>query len=117
MDRSKTIHLRIRSHEPFSMFYIHSIYQEPVIEEFLIEKEAIILKGVRTKSPAIMEYYGFEDNSEVIVPAVTWVTNITSVIQTKLKPVFVDVNLIDYSFDYEKLEKAISSRTRIIYFR
>ena len=64
MDRSKTIHLRIRSHEPFSMFYIHSIYQEPVIEEFLIEKEAIILKGVRTKSPAIMEYYGFEDIKE-----------------------------------------------------
>ena len=46
------------------MFYIHSIYQEPVIEEFQAEKEAIVLKGVRTKSPAVMEYYGFEDTKE-----------------------------------------------------
>jgi hypothetical protein len=46
------------------MFYIHSIYKEPVLEEFQAEKDAIILKGVRTKSPAVMEYYGFEDMKE-----------------------------------------------------
>ena len=46
------------------MFYIHSIYQEPVVEEFQIEEETIILKGVRTKSPGVMEYYGFEDTKE-----------------------------------------------------
>ena len=63
---------------------------------------------------AVKEYYNIEDGAEVIVPAVTWTTNITSVIQTKLKPVFVDINLNDFSFDCEKLEKAITSRTRII---
>ena len=46
------------------MFYIHSIYEEAVIEEFRAEKETIILKGVRTKSPAVMEYYGLEDTKE-----------------------------------------------------
>jgi len=46
------------------MFYIHSIYREPVIEEFQAEKEAIVLKEIRTKSPAVMEYYGFEDMKE-----------------------------------------------------
>jgi hypothetical protein len=46
------------------MFYIHSIYKEAVIEEFQAEKDSIILKGVRTKSPAIMEYYGFEETKE-----------------------------------------------------
>jgi len=64
MDGSRAIHLRISPPEMFSMFYIHSIYNEPVVEEFQVEKEAIILKGVRTKSPAIMEYYGFEDMKE-----------------------------------------------------
>jgi len=64
MDRSKAIRIRISSSEAFSMFYIHSIYQEPVVEEFQVEKKAIILKGIRTKSPAIMEYYGFEDMKE-----------------------------------------------------
>jgi hypothetical protein len=64
MDRPKTIHVRISSSETFSIFYIHSIYKVPVVEEFQAEKDAIVLKGVRTKSPAVMEYYGFEDMKE-----------------------------------------------------
>jgi hypothetical protein len=64
IDRPKAIHIQISPSEIFSMFYIHSIYKEPVVEEFQAEKEAIILKGVRTKSPAVMEYYGFEDTKE-----------------------------------------------------
>ena len=64
MDRAKAIHIRISPSEQFSMFYIHSIYKEPVIEEFQAGKGAIVLKGVRTKSPAVMEYYGFEDMKE-----------------------------------------------------
>jgi hypothetical protein len=64
MDHPRTIRIRVSPSEPFSIFYIHSIYKEPVIEEFQVEKEAIVLKGVRTKSPAVMEYYGFEDMKE-----------------------------------------------------
>ena len=65
MDRPRTIHIRIGPSETFSMFYIHSIYKEPVAEEFQAEKGAIVLKGVRTKSPAVMEYYGFQDSREL----------------------------------------------------
>ncbi len=64
MDRPKAIHIRINPSETFSMFYIHSIYKEPVVEEFQAGKGTIVLKGVRTKSPAVMEYYGFEDMRE-----------------------------------------------------
>lgn len=64
MEGPQAIHIRIGPSETFSMFYIHSIYKEPVIEEFQAEKNSIILKGVRTKSPAIMEYYGFEETKE-----------------------------------------------------
>lgn len=63
---------------------------------------------------AVKEFYNLEDGAEVLVPAVTWTTNITSVIQAKLTPVFVDINLVDYSFDYEMLEKSITSKTKII---
>jgi hypothetical protein len=65
MDRPRAIYIRISTSEKFSMFYIHSIYREPVIEEFQAEKEAIVLKEIRTKSPAVMEYYGFEDMKEI----------------------------------------------------
>ncbi|OGP57795.1 MAG: hypothetical protein A2162_07400 [Deltaproteobacteria bacterium RBG_13_52_11b] len=64
LDHGRTIRLRIDPSEPFSIFYVHSIYQEPVFEEFQAEGETIVLKGVRTKSPAVMEYYGFEDMRE-----------------------------------------------------
>jgi CDP-4-dehydro-6-deoxyglucose reductase, E1 len=63
---------------------------------------------------AVKEHYNIEDNAEVLVPAVTWTTNITSVIQSKMKPVFVDINLNDFAFDYNLLEKAITSKTKII---
>ena len=61
MDHPRAMSIRISPSEQFSMFYIHSIYKEPVIEEFQAEDGAIVLKGVRSKSPAVMEYYGFED--------------------------------------------------------
>lgn len=64
LDRRTTLHIRVGPTETFSVFYIHSIYLEPVIEEFRIEKGVILLQGVRTKSPAVMEYYGFEDMKE-----------------------------------------------------
>lgn len=63
-DRRKTLQIRVSPTETFSVFYIHSIYLEPVIEEFRLEGGVILLQGVRTKSPAVMEYYGFEDTKE-----------------------------------------------------
>ncbi len=64
LDRGKVLSIRVSPSEPFSMFYIHSIYLEPVFEEFRIQDGAILLEGVRTKSVPVMEYYGFEDIRE-----------------------------------------------------
>lgn len=64
MDHPKSIHIQISPSETFSMFYIHSIYRQPVIEEFQAERDAIVLKGIRTQSPGVMEYYGFEDTKQ-----------------------------------------------------
>ncbi len=64
LDQGKALHIRVTPSESFSMFYIHSIYLEPVFEEFRIDQGAILLEGVRTKSVPIMEYYGFEDIRE-----------------------------------------------------
>jgi len=61
MTQTRMVRIRISPSEKFSIFYVHSIYHEPVVEEFQVEGDAILLKGVRTKSPAVMEYYGFED--------------------------------------------------------
>ena len=38
-------------------------------------------------------------NNKVIVPALSWVTDVTSVIQTGLEPILCDCNLDDLSVD------------------
>ncbi len=49
----------------FSLSYTHSIYLEPVTEDFEAgEGGEIILRGVRTQSAAVAQYYGFEDGHE-----------------------------------------------------
>jgi hypothetical protein len=64
MDRGRALHIRVDPSEPFSIYYIHSLYREPVMEEFRVGKGVLLLEGVRTKSLAVMEYYGFEDAKE-----------------------------------------------------
>jgi len=61
---------------------------------------------------AIYEFYG---PGEVIVPPLTWVSDIASVINSNLTPVFVDVNFKNLSFDYKKLCNAITDKTRAIF--
>lgn len=61
------------------------------------------------------EIYKWKDEDEIIVPALTWPTTVTPVIQSNLKPVFVDCNLNDFSFDYEQLKKKITKKTRAIF--
>ncbi|MDQ1330475.1 MAG: hypothetical protein QG578_738 [Thermodesulfobacteriota bacterium] len=64
LDHSQTLRIMTGPSGAFSIFYINSIYDEPVSEEFQIKGDAIILKGVRTKSPGVMGYYGFDDTRE-----------------------------------------------------
>ena len=60
LDHKKVLLVRVFPSERFSMFYVHSIYDSDVVEEFEVGTAAIVLKGVRTENPRVMEYYGFD---------------------------------------------------------
>jgi len=64
---------------------------------------------------ALKQLYKWGTDDEVIVPAVTWVTNVSPVMQCGLKPVFVDINLSDLSFNYDQLDSAITPRTKAVF--
>jgi dTDP-4-amino-4,6-dideoxygalactose transaminase len=51
---------------------------------------------------------------EVIVPAYTYVASATCVLQNNLVPVFADVEADTYNLDAERVEEAITDRTRAI---
>lgn len=52
---------------------------------------------------AIKELYKIPNGSKVLVPACTWVTNVSPILQLNLEPVFCDISLDHFSFDTDKL--------------
>jgi CDP-4-dehydro-6-deoxyglucose reductase, E1 len=63
---------------------------------------------------ALKELYGWKNGDKIVVPAVTWSTNISPILQLGLEPVFVDINLENISFDLEKLEKVLRVEKDIV---
>ena len=62
---------------------------------------------------AIVEKYNLKRGDKVLVPAMTWVTNIAPVIQLGLEPIFCDVEPNTFSFDLGHLEKLSKKHTDI----
>jgi len=52
---------------------------------------------------------------EIIVPPLTWISDVASVLFAGFKPVFVDINLRNLSFDIDKLKVAITPQTKAIF--
>jgi len=60
----------------------------------------------------LKEVYG---EGEVITPTLTWVSDIASVIQNNLTPVFVDINPRTLGMDTEEILRKITPRTRAVF--
>jgi CDP-4-dehydro-6-deoxyglucose reductase, E1 len=52
---------------------------------------------------------------EVIVPALTWVSDVASVLHAQMLPVFVDINPHSLALDTEKVLEAITPRTKAVF--
>ena len=61
---------------------------------------------------ALKYLYG---DGEIIIPPLTWISDVASVIFSGLKPVFCDINLKNFSFDLEKLKETITPNTKAIF--
>ncbi len=61
---------------------------------------------------ALAHIYG---EGEIIVPPLTWISDISSVLFAGHKLVFVDVNFNNLSFDLDKLKAAITPETKAIF--
>ena len=61
---------------------------------------------------AIKEIYG---SGEIIVPPITWVSDIASVIQNGFTPVFADINIQTLGMNTKEILKKITSKTRAVF--
>jgi len=64
---------------------------------------------------AIKRYYNWEDEDEVIVSVVGFPTTISTIIQNKLKPVFIDIEMDTLNFDTNFIRDKITSKTKAIF--
>ena len=60
-------------------------------------------------------YFSWLDGDEVLVPAITWGTTISAIMNLGLRPVFVDVDLSDLSMSIEDAVKKITKKTKAIF--
>jgi len=63
---------------------------------------------------ALKELHGWADGDEVILPAVTFAGTVNIVFHARMRPVLVDVDPIHYELDPEKIEAAVTPRTRAV---
>lgn len=63
VDRGAVVRYAVGRGDRFAVTYIHSIYRQPVTEEFSVGAGGeLVLTGVRSASGAVLEYFGFPDS-------------------------------------------------------
>ncbi len=70
--------------------------------------------ALRIGLAALKEKYGWDDQDEVIIPTITFISDVNIVVHNNLKVVFVDVDPEHYTIDPAKIEEKITARTRAI---
>jgi hypothetical protein len=64
-DRGTVLRIHLRAGEVFSVVYQHSMYDQPVTEDFVVDEEGhIVLRAVSSPSAAVREYFGITSAGE-----------------------------------------------------
>src|SRR3989344_3611604 len=99
----------------------HRSIMGPEIEEFenrvaklFGKKYGVMVNSGSSANLLVVELMNLPVGSEVITPLLTFSTTVAPLIQKKLVPVFVDVKQGSYVIDEDKLEGAISKKTKAL---
>ncbi len=91
---------------------------EKELADFIGVKNAIAcsngLDALRLIFKAYIEMSIMVEGDEVIVPANTYIASVLAISDNRLKPVFVEPDIDSYNLDIDKIEDAISKKTKAI---
>lgn len=88
---------------------------EKVWSEWLGVKHSVMVNsGASANFISIAMVKELKGVGEVIVPPIGWVSDISSVAQLGMKPVFVDVSMNDFNITAENIKRAINKNTKAI---
>lgn len=77
-------------------------------------KSTLALNSATAGLEIMLRWYGVGKGDEVIVPAYTYSATANVVMHCGAKVIFVDVNREDFNISVKNIEKAITSRTKVI---
>lgn len=87
---------------------------EQAVSNLFAKKHGIMVNSGSSANYLAVELLKLPEGSEVITPALTFSTTIAPLIKNKLCPVLVDVEPGTYNIDANKIEAAISNKTKAV---
>jgi len=87
---------------------------EKKITEYCGNKNTLCLNSATAGLEIMLRWFGVKEGDEVILPAYTYSATANVIIHCGATPVFVDVNKSDFNISISEIEKAITSKTKVI---
>ena len=92
----------------------HTRKMEELVAEAFGKKRGVMVNSGSSALYLAVELLGLEPGDEVLTSALTFSTDIASILRTNLVPVLVDVTDDTYQIDVEQIESAIGPKTKAI---
>jgi len=91
-------------------------FEEKFAKLFGVKEAVAVSSGTDADAIAcaVLYDYGAQRGDEIIIPALTFVATGNSILQAGFKPVFVDVEKETLNINPQRIEEAVTSRTRAI---
>jgi CDP-6-deoxy-D-xylo-4-hexulose-3-dehydrase len=80
-----------------------------------VKHSVMLNSGSSANDLTMMAVKEIKGAGEVIVPPLTWVSDISAVLRAGLKPVFVDIDPVSLAVDSKKVLDAITPKTRAVF--
>ncbi len=87
---------------------------EKELTKYCGNKATLALNSATAGLEIMLRWYGVKEGDEVILPAYTYTATANVIMHCGAKPVFVDVNANDFNISIANIEKAITSKTKVI---
>ncbi|MDF2436727.1 MAG: capsular biosynthesis protein [Bacteroidota bacterium] len=87
---------------------------EKEISAYCGNKATLCLNSATAGLEIMLRWFGVKEGDEVILPAYTYSATANVVMHCGAKPVFVDVNADDFNISAANIEKAITSKTKVV---
>ncbi|MGQ0829485.1 MAG: DegT/DnrJ/EryC1/StrS family aminotransferase [Bacteroidota bacterium] len=87
---------------------------EKELTKYCGNKATLALNSATAGLEIMLRWFGVKEGDEVILPAYTYTATANVIIHCGATPVFVDVNATDFNISVANIEKAITSKTKVI---